>query len=306
MVEQRRQTILRKKLGTSWGNFYIKHGLWPSPSTSVDSNNILRVASHGLEIKEGSPGGEIALRAEFLLDSLRDQGGILMRVDGNELFAELDDLKIRLTNLGDLPTLGEVFLERLYQFDRSGEFVFMDIGANIGLTSLYFASQYEGPIYSFELVPSTAECAAFNFGLNPKHETRITLHTHGLSDKDQKLRIRIDSNDTAGNSIYQQIGDELQPVEVRDAATALQAIVEAHPSRDVVVKLDAEGAEYAILRRWNETSMLRNISILLMEWHQSDRENIDDLRTILRANNFSWFERRHHEAPVGFLTAWKN
>lgn len=305
LLDRRRESGLKKRLGPEWGAFYYQNGLWPSEGTTCNGDGSLHIPAYGITVPAKSGGGKELVRAEYLLSALCKRANVEFEVQQDRVVASIDGLKIGLRKSSDFATLAEVFEEDTYRFHEEGDFLFMDIGANIGLAALYFASRYKAPVFAFELVPSTAAIARENFALNPQFASQIQLFEYGLADKDQAMTISVNRDVTAGNSIYQQQGQTQENVQIKDAAQALRSIAEQKNGRKLVVKLDAEGAEYCIMRRWNEDSLMSHIDLLMIEWHDGCGESVDTIREVLTQNHFGWFERKHHQAPVGYVYAYK-
>jgi FkbM family methyltransferase len=185
-----------------------------------------------------------------------------------------------------------MFAVQLYRFHLPGDLIFVDVGMNIGLASLYFHSTHQGHSYGFELVPDTFRAAKLNFELNLKASTKHTAYPYGLLDRDAEFTVTVDTQNSAGNSIFKESkGSPAQvSVEVKDAAVAIGKIFDAHPDSTFILKLDAEGAEFEILDRLSEQGLLGRFSLLLLELHQRDDRNSDEIRSLLRDSHFSWNE----------------
>ena len=65
--------------------------------------------------------------------------------------------------------------------DEYGGGVFFDIGANIGIISLYYAKMKEGSVFSFEPSVFNLRQLAKNISIN-KMSKRITILTNPLAD----------------------------------------------------------------------------------------------------------------------------
>jgi FkbM family methyltransferase len=123
--------------------------------------------------------------------------------------------------------------------------VVVDVGANIGVYTLYAARQMKGKgkIYSFEPTPRTFGILRDNVQVNGFQELGIVeLHCEAVSEASGTARLSVFSNDSGHNTLF---GDEGERIEV--PTISLDEVLSAEPRVDLV-KIDAEGAEPLILR----------------------------------------------------------
>ena len=305
LTEFRRHQVLVRRFGKVWGQRLFDLGLLPDVPFEVTSDNLLIQTPTALRVSMEERGGDPALQGSRSWLAWAAGRGLRFHTSEYTLFVEVDGIKLFLPNRNDYFTLAEVFREELYRFEIPGDYVFMDIGANLGMASLYLAKRHAGNVYAYELVPSTADAARLNLSLNPELGARIELVDAGLAKKEGEARIRIDPENTACNSLFADLGGAEIEVRLLDAATELERVVGANPGKRLVVKLDAEGAEYEVLERWREAGCLEKISILILEWHVVPGRTADEIRALLKLAGFSWFDRVHWSEPVGFITAWR-
>ena len=100
----------------------------------------------------------------------------------------------------------EIFVDKIYKLPKSVNFLLfknnqkyavLDIGANRGYASLYFAMQeWCEKIFAFELFPQICQAARANFSLNPALATKINLYEYGLGNKEN-----IDNSKSNGGGI---------------------------------------------------------------------------------------------------------
>lgn len=168
----------------------------------------------------------------------------------------------------------------------------LDIGGNIGAAALYFAKSYpEAKIYSFEPIIN-------NFSLlerNIAPYLNIKAFNVALGSRDETIEL-IESPDPCnfgGFSIYQRgATPECQRISVqcRDAGTMLTEIGIDVPD---IIKVDTEGAEYAILTAFPE-GVLARVPWVLGELHG---ENDFELLSYLSR----WFDigiRKSVQSPL--------
>ena len=232
----------------------------------------------------------------------------IRRASGAELVT-IRGLTYSIKSEEDLFILTEIFDQQCYNFQTSGETVVIDIGMNIGIASLFFASDPNVcRVYSFEPFKRTYELACANLRLNPIYEAKITTHNFGLSGQDstQELPYIEERKGSLGvqgmpnNFTPAAVDLNLQRIELREAATVLRPIFAAHANANIVLKMDCEGSEYGIFENLAAAQMLGRFQAIMLEWH---REGPRPLRDALHEHGFEVFTFGDHPSQVGMLYA---
>ena len=105
--------------------------------------------------------------------------------DGKVIFA-YEDIIITANSTGGLFIGKEVFIERDYDFEVDEDFVMIDIGFNIGITSLWMAKRPNiKKIYGYEPFKQTYLQGVNNLKNNSKLASKITLFNFGLGIRDK-------------------------------------------------------------------------------------------------------------------------
>lgn len=195
-----------------------------------------------------------------------------------QLIADINGVRCYIECEEDLFIVNEVFNEYVYGFHGNGDFVLIDIGLNIGISSLFFNQMPQiSKIYAFEPVTETFEKCLKNLALNNGVE-KIVPFNYGLGNEDRKDQF-IYSDSFKGSvgriglSDYKKNNSaELKTVavEIKEASRVIDDIVLAHPNQKIIIKMDCEGGEYEIIPNLKQTGTLNNIDILMMEWHGND------------------------------------
>lgn len=174
-----------------------------------------------------------------------------------------------------------------YDFYTDQSCVVLDIGMNIGDTPLYFSRMpHVKKVYCFEPIQATYDWAVANIKLNPKYSAKIVPTHAGVSDKSGTIEIELDYQDGTGGASIEIVNEEhkkaieqahyilkanaprrKQEIRVEGAAEVVTAILEKHPNESLVVKCDAEGAEWKIMPVLEEKGLLGKIDILMIEYH---------------------------------------
>lgn len=207
--------------------------------------------------------------------------------------------------------LNEIFIRNDYDFTTASKAVVIDIGANIGITSLFFSQfDFVEKIYAFEPVKDTFEQAEYNFSLNKKMHKVASIKNIGLGKSSRKEVFLFDKlwKGNAGfrglesPSYSQNTTAREREVQIKDASVELQAIVAANPGRKVVVKMDCEGGEYEIIEGLYTSGMIQCIDVLLLEWHDHGSHKLEK---ILLDSGFNFFSKNFDEL-TGMIYAYKN
>ena len=229
------------------------------------------------------------------LQQLYDDG-VGVRILGNDVVIDVRGVKLYARCLDDLRFIGEVYLRNTYNFICDGDVSVIDIGMNIGLASLFFATKsFVKEVHSYEPFKRTYDRALANISLNPSLSAKISPNNCGLADFDDMRTVFIPDNDD--DSGYLPIrgvnsGEQVQ-ISVRNAAPVLTPIVESAISRGlkVIAKLDCEGSEFAIFDILESTGILGKVSAFMVEWHKGVGEKTQqDLIEPLLKHGFMIFD----------------
>jgi FkbM family methyltransferase len=181
------------------------------------------------------------------------------------------------TELGaSLLMLGEVYKEEYGCLDVQDKIV-IDIGANIGDSTIYFATKGAKKVIAFEPFPATYRQAKENIGLNGL-DKRIELLNMGVGGKSETIFlpdtfIGTSSMDSIGKSALS--GDTHEGVPIR--IITLDEIIKMYPNDETVLKMDCEGCEYAsLLDATDET--LKHFSEIILEYHEKSGKLMERFR----------------------------
>ena len=188
-------------------------------------------------------------------------------------------------NRGDIQGIREVWLERVYSipFGHRPEII-VDLGANIGLTSLFFCERYSPRrVVMVEPDPANAEVLRANCA-QCRAEVEVIVAAVGHEDGTVYFTQCEESN-------LGRVSDSGKPVRCISVPTLMRA---TGLTRIDLLKIDIEGAEGALLTIANE--WLEQVGSVLIEFHA----NVDEpaLIGLLRSRGFRYYTRRE-VAPFG-------
>jgi len=186
-----------------------------------------------------------------------------MRLPGDSgLDVERFGFKIRLHPRRNGCEKGLLFTPQIYeacelaalaaQIDKARSaarpFVFVDIGANVGLFSLFVASRIgrDGIILAIEPEPENIRRLRFNVAANP--EAPIRVIAAALGEHAGTVMLDVDPRDRGGTRT-QFLRDGARPSDrpCAECRTLLQVLAQEQVDAIDALKIDAEGAESSIL-----------------------------------------------------------
>jgi FkbM family methyltransferase len=184
-------------------------------------------------------------------------------------------------------------------FDINNNDVVVDVGAHIGLFTLY-ASQFcnKGKIYSFEPVKENYKLLLENVKSN--NLKQVTTFNFAVSNSNDPIKLFI-NDDEAGHSMFYTSSQSL----IVDSISLQRIFDDNHIDYCNFLKLDCEGAEYEIIKTL-PTTYFKKIDKIIIEYHLADShpELLIELKEILITNNFE-IHTKPSFLGMGFLYAKK-
>jgi len=214
--------------------------------------------------------------------------------------------QMRVRSAMDIWSVKETFLDQLYT--RYGtqvepDWVVVDIGAAIGEFTVYAAQKASaGEVYAYEPNPQSFAILQENLMLNGL--SNVQAFCVGVWDQAGNMQLDlVNAEPLQGKTVFQQ--EEAIAAEI-PVITFDQLVQDSVDSLIDLLKLDCEGAEYAILMGASAESLAR-VQRIVMEYHDLDAEHEHSrLVRFLEENGFSV---QLHANPVhtaiGYLYAWK-
>jgi FkbM family methyltransferase len=203
------------------------------------------------------PNNWLGLRLAILLRRV-----VTMRLGRGALDTQLWGMRLRLYALGNGCEKNALFTPQMFDvmerdalkdaIARGGEarFTFVDIGANVGLYSLFVAAHAEGSsrIIAVEPQPGILDRLRFNLAANPR--VAVEVLPIAVADRDGEVELVLNASDSGGTHIDKHVdarsraGERIVNVPCR---TLLSVATAAGLTRIDVLKIDVEGAEDLVL-----------------------------------------------------------
>jgi FkbM family methyltransferase len=187
----------------------------------------------------------------------------------------------------------EILEDKIYAFkaDTVNPLI-IDCGANMGVSVLFFSQHYPGAtIHAFEPeapIYEILEQNVRNYGL-----TNVTLHQKAVWTSETTLQFFTDKG--MGGSV-ENVYKNQKPVEVATVRLAdfLQQPVD-------LLKLDIEGAEYAVLKDCE--LWLKNVKNLFVEYHSfiNKEQKLEEILAMLKEAGFRYHLRQSFSRARPFV-----
>lgn len=169
--------------------------------------------------------------------------------------------------------------------------VFVDIGANIGLMTV-FASHLVGPegkVCAFEANPETKKILDFNVNLNGITNVITSGYAVGAENGNAKIFPNWNVNRGAASLIQSGTGDDYFPVEV----IRFDQFKEIDPSKVSLMKIDIEGFEFEALKGCGNIFELPYPPIIIIECSNAGNlfkpEKGDVLEYLKKMNKYHFY-----------------
>lgn len=196
--------------------------------------------------------------------------------------------------------------ELLEWIEEYGGGVFFDIGANIGIYSLFYAKVKEGNVYSFEPSVFNLRQLAKNISIN-KFSERITIVSSPLSESTGVATFTNESTDEGGalSAFGVEYGHDGEPIKSKInysvVGFSLDDLFEKNVLTEIpsLIKIDVDGIEHLILNGASKTLKSKKLKSLFIEVNDDFKEQAHQVKNILESAGFTLKEKRHSEMMDG-------
>lgn len=218
---------------------------------------------------------------------------------------------VRFYSSGERVTLSivdEIFFERAYSpegFDIGTDDVVLDIGANIGVFSVYAALRTRNRVIAFEPFPTNYEFLCRN--VRASSFQHVITNCVAVSDEVGTKELYLDGihgEFHGGHKLFQDDSPAHPKKLVEVPTTTLQEIMCEHElDRVDFMKMDCEGSEGAILRA-TPVEYLQRISKIVMEFHDNFSElGHEGIQALLEGAGFGTTLSWDPSFPYGMIYA---
>jgi FkbM family methyltransferase len=191
-------------------------------------------------------------------------------------------------------------LEWIEEFGGNG--AFYDIGANIGIYSLYYAKTKNGNIYSFEPSVFNLRQLAKNISENDL-SNRITIISNPIAEKIDVASFKHSNTDEGGalSTFGAGYGDDGKPIKVSIEYNllgfSLDSLLEIGAIKEPpgLIKIDVDGIEHLILKGAKKTLSSSACKSVYIEVNDAFHDQASGVTRILQETGFKLKEKRRGE-----------
>ena len=187
-----------------------------------------------------------------------------------------------------------------------GQGTFFDIGANVGLYSIYYAKTHPGKVYAFEPSALNLGLLARNISVNAL-AGRIVIVPNPLTEVNQVARFHLSMIEEGGamstfGADYGYDGMPLQPVmDYATVGVALDFLIDSGmiPDLPSMMKIDVDGIEHLVLRGSVGVLASSILRTVLIEVNDEFHLLASEVSQALKTAGFVLADQRHSEMFEG-------
>jgi len=223
-------------------------------------------------------------------------------IENEILYAHIGKVKLIISTSEELFIIKEIYVQKCYEVFFPSEFSVIDIGMNVGFTSLFFAQKPNvKKVIGFEPFRPTYDNAIKNFEINKKLYQKIDAYNYGLGDKNETLNTSFSEDLKGKNSTIQSDhSSNEQSVKLVKASDKFHQIFNEHPQDTFFIKMDCEGAEFQIFQDLSKNTLHDKIIGFIIEWHA---KYPSEIVKILLDNNYKI--HLNGSMDIGLIIAFK-
>lgn len=248
----------------------------------------------------------IICRIKNWVDFVLNYAGLAGLNGGGGTYVFRNGLKIKTKDTISSSTIAVIFIKKDYG-NVSDNSVIIDIGANIGVYSIFAAQSEDTVVYAYEPMSDNFDLLKENIKIN-KLENRIFPFNFGIAARKERRKLYLGESpfhsflsveESPFNALYNNIKESQRQKYLEINCVSLKDVFDENKivSCDIL-KIDCEGAEYEILYNLPQSYFSR-IKKIKLEYH-NHKDNIknsgDHLIKFLTENGFE-LEKKKEGSP---------
>ena len=177
-------------------------------------------------------------------------------------------------------------LSLLEKYLKKGD-CFIDVGANIGLMTIFAAKQVgpNGKVIAFEAHPETAKILEFNLNLNSITNVESCIYALGSENTQTVIYDNWQVNRGGASLVISEENSVSYPIEVKTLDECIDSALIPK-----VIKIDVEGFELEVLKGAKKTiQKIQPILIIELSSHRDNKYEISELMDYIESFNIYSF-----------------
>jgi FkbM family methyltransferase len=262
-----------------------------------------------LGLPDVDPIPDFLLRAKYYLQKLLTLPNAKIQYSDCKLTITIQGIDYYPTTFEEVFILYEIFCDGIYNFVCPWPTMVIDIGMNVGFSSLFFASNANvEKVIGYEPFQPTYKRALENFQMNPALSAKILPLNLGIGIRDYKGSFDY-SEEWKGNvsitgdpHFRPREGTRVTQEEITivSADKLFKKIQDDYSGIRKLCKMDCEGAEYDIFQSLSGLGSDQLPDAFMIEWHFKGNQGIVDFLT---ARGYLVFSFAHADEGLGMLYA---
>ena len=195
-------------------------------------------------------------------------------------------------------------IEWINTFDETDNFIFWDIGANIGLYSIYNSlKNRRSKTISFEPSSSNLRILTRNISIN-KLQNRINLFPIALTNHEKSFLVMNEGNFLEGaalNTYGEEFNFEGKKFNSNMKYSMFGTTINHLIDNEILdlpdyIKIDVDGIEHLILEGANKYLSNKKIKSLSIEINENFKEQYEKVLEIMDQNGFKLLHKKHYHS----------
>ena len=212
-----------------------------------------------------------------------ENAGYTVLIDRSKVLVSGHGITITGDSENTILTACGVLCGHEYDFYDTAEYLVIDIGLNIGITSVFLACKENvKKIYAYEPFLPTLRQAERNLHANACSREKVQVFPWGLGNEEKQLTFHYNPDAPGSMSTVRDVYPDApfaEYVVIKPASRELATVFAEHAGLKKALKIDCEGSEMEILEDLKKAGLLAQVDLILLEWHFGYGRDLIDLLT---------------------------
>ena len=237
----------------------------------------------------------------YLIDLLEKESYKKINILGKKIYFFVPNALVN-TRVNNIFTDEPETINWINNFDKNDKINFWDIGANIGLYSIYASQKFNNiEITSFEPIPGNLKILSRNISIN-NLQNKIKISQFPLSDKENQYLKMVESDFLYGSALNvfgEETDYEGKRINSKNNYKILGTTINFILKNNILecpnyVKIDVDGIEHLILSSGDELLKNKNLNSILIEINENFSLQHETVLHIMEKNNLKLVEKKQN------------